>query len=283
MSLFEVFERFPSQQACFEFLEGIRFKEVAYCPHCASAHVGKKGDKNHIGRWNCYDCYSTFRVTHGTLFYKTKIELQKWFLAVILMLNAKKSLSSHQLARDLSLNQKTAWYIMTRVRKEMESKNGYTFLQGIVEADETFIGGKSQQSEIALENKTPVLGAVERGGSVVTKPVEKVTRSTVTEFLHSRVKFDKTTLMTDENVVYQWTNEYMPHKAVKHSHGQYVDGDAHTNTLEGFWGLLKRAWYGSHHKYTVEFLPLYVAEMCYRYNNRKRERLFDYFVRGCFD
>ena len=138
MSLLEIMARFPSQQGCLSFLECIRFKETAFCPHCASVRVGMKGDKEHIGRWNCYDCLSTFRVAHGAVFYRTKIALQKWFLAVILMLNAKKSLSSHQLARDLGLNQKTACYMQTRIRAEMDTQNKH-ILRGIVVIDETYI------------------------------------------------------------------------------------------------------------------------------------------------
>ena len=209
MGLLEIMERFPNQQACLDFLEGIRFKEVAYCPHCASAHVGRKGEKEHIGRWNCFDCYTSFRGTHGTVFHRTKIELQKWFLAIILMLNAKKSLNSHQLARDLNLNQKTAWFMMTRIRAEMDTKNSH-ILKGVVEADETYIGGKArgkyEESRKEWTPKEPVVGAVERDGNVVARHIEKVTKSNILEFLVRHVKFDKSTLMTDEHTVYKGTN-----------------------------------------------------------------------------
>ena len=185
MCLLDIMERFPNEQSCFEFLEGIRYKDGAYCPYFASTHVAKKKEKKKIGRWNCHDCYSSFRVTQGTLFQGTRIPLQKWFLAIVLMANAKKSLSSCQLARDLDMNQKSAWYMMVRIRAEMASKND-VILKGIIEVDETFIGGKprkgnirddddSHDSENKWSKKTPVTGAVERGGKVTAKAVSNVT------------------------------------------------------------------------------------------------------------
>ena len=108
MCLIEIMERFPSQESCYEFLESIRYKDGAFCPYCASTNVAKKKEKDKMGRWNCHDCYSSFRVTQGTLFQGTKIPLQKWFLAIVLIANAKKSLSSCQLARDLAMNQKSS-------------------------------------------------------------------------------------------------------------------------------------------------------------------------------
>ena len=291
MSLIEIMERFPTQESCYEFLEGIRFKEGAYCPHCASIKVGKKREKKHVGRWNCHDCRSSFRVTKGTIFHDTKIPLQKWFLGIILIANAKKSLSSHQLARDLDMNQKSAWYMMTRIRAEMASKND-TILKGIIEADETYIGGKPRKpnkrddddktdTKQGWTKKKPVIGLAERGGNVLAKAVDSVTGVGVLEFILGKVDTEESVLMTDESNVYQNVERIIERKTVNHKE-QYVDGDVHTNTLEGFWGLLKRAWYGQHHKYKVRFMPLYVAEAVWKYNNRKRENVFDFFVKGCF-
>ena len=167
MCLIDVMQRFPNEETCFEFLEGIRYKDGAYCPYCASVDVSRKHENNRVGRWNCHDCYSSFRVTQGTMFQGTKAPLQKWFLAIVLIANAKKSLSSHQLARDLQLNQKSAWFMMTRIRAEMERDN-IGILQGIIEADETFVGGRPRKGnkreddktdqEQNWSKKTPVLG-----------------------------------------------------------------------------------------------------------------------------
>ena len=127
-----------------------------------------------------------------------------------------------------------------------------------------------------------MIGSVGRNENVVAKHIEKVMKVNILDFLVRHVDIGKSTLMTDESTVYKGMVRYMPHKAVNHQE-RYIDGDVHTNTLEGFWGLLKRAWYEQHHKYKVTFLPLYIAEACYKYNNRKREDGFDYFVKGCFD
>ena len=124
MDLIKVMERFPDQESCIAHLEKMRWKGKPKCPHCESTHVGRRTEteEGRIGRWNCHDCHVTFKATCGTVFHGTKIALQKWFLAIALIANAKKSLSSHQLARDLSLNQKTSWYILTRIRAEMAKK-----------------------------------------------------------------------------------------------------------------------------------------------------------------
>ena len=291
MCLINIMNRFPTEESCYEFLESIRYENGAFCPHCASVRVARKHEKRRVGRWNCHDCNASFRVTKGTVFQGTHVPLQKWFLAITLIANAKKSLSSHQLGRDLDLNQKTSWYMMTRIRAEMASKND-VILKGIIEADETYVGGKPRKGnkredddthdpEKPASKKIPVIGAVERGGKVVAKAASSVTARGVLDFILSRVDTEGSTLMTDENNVYKSVERFIDHKSVNHSE-MYVDGDVHTNTLEGFWSLLKRAWYGQHHRYKVRFMPLYVAEACWKYNNRKEKQPFDFFVKGCF-
>ena len=179
MNLIEIMERFPDQYACIEHLEQIRWGDKVVCPHCEGGHVRRRNEREtgRIGRWNCHDCRSTFKVTHGTIFQNTKTPLQKWFLAISLMANAKKSLSSCQLSRDLGLPQKTCWRIMMAIRTEMAKGN--PILQGIVEADETYIGGKRRKDYDREEGeprkrgrgtaKDAVLGAVARGGQVVAE------------------------------------------------------------------------------------------------------------------
>ncbi len=290
MNIIEIMERFPTQESCIEFLEDIRFKDGAYCPHCGSTHVAKKHEKNHTGRWNCHDCKSSFKVVQGTVFHGTKIALQKWFLAIMLMANAKKSLSSCQLARDINVTQQSTLFMMHRIRAEMASKNDI-LLQGIIEADETYIGGKPRKPNKRDDDepknprgrgtkKSSVIGAVERDGNVVAQPQDDLSGKGILNFIMNAVK-PNSTLITDEYQAYNATNSFVKREIIKHQN-QYVDGDIHTNTIEGFWGLLKRAWYGQHHHYRKQFLPLYVAEACYKYNHRKTEDVFDCFVRGCF-
>lgn len=209
MNLIKIFKRFPDQEACIEHLEGIRFKETAYCPHCGSTHVARKHDNDRIGRWNCHDCKSSFNVLSGTIFEKTKIPLQKWFLAMGFIVNAKKSVSSHQLARDLEMNQKTAWYMQQRIRAQMATEQGNMMLQGIVEADETYVGGKPRKRnnrDIELPpnprgrgtKKTAVIGAVERGGAVIARVIQDTSGKTVLDFIKKTVEPYGSLLVTDE-------------------------------------------------------------------------------------
>ena len=180
-------------------------------------------------------------MTYGTVFHGTKIPLQKWFLAITLIVNAKKSLSSHQLSRDLDLNQKTAWFILTRIRAEMVKK-GNLLLQGIIEADETYIGGKPRKENKKEDrepakrgrgtDKTPVIGAVERGGKVAAQVAEKLTGQRILEFIRSVVNIKDSELMTDEFHAYHAIGHEMKHHIVNHQE-QFVDGDVHTNTIEG--------------------------------------------------
>lgn len=288
MNLIEVMERYPDQESCIDHLERIRWRGKPVCPHCGCVEVVRKKEEGvgRVGRWHCSACKASFKVTHGTVFHGTKIPLQKWFLAISLILNAKKGLSSYQLQRDLDLNQKTAWYILTRIRAEM-SKKGGTLLQGIVEADETYIGGRPRKENKKEDrkpaprgrgtDKTPVIGVVERGGKVVAEVAEKLTGRRILEFIRRAVKIEDSELMTDEANLYHALGREMKHQIVNHQE-QYVDGDVHTNTIEGFWSLLKRAWYGSHHHYTTGFTPLYVAERCYVYNYRDLDCMWTKFI-----
>ena len=141
MSLITVFQRFPDQQACIDHLENIRWPMVALCPFCNSGKVARKAENHRVGRWNCHECTNSYNVLTGTIFQGTQIELQKWFLAVSIMVNAKKSVSSYQLSRDLELNQATAWRMQQRIRAAMGTDEG-RLLQGIIEADEIYVGGR---------------------------------------------------------------------------------------------------------------------------------------------
>lgn len=288
MNLIEVMERYPDQESCIEHLERIRWRGTPVCPFCGCIEVVRKKEDGvgRVGRFHCSACKASFKVTHGTVFHGTKIPLQKWFLAISLIINAKKGLSSYQLQRDLDLNQKTAWCILTRIRAEM-SKKGGALLQGIIEADETYIGGKPRKENKKEDrenakrgrgtSKTPVIGAVERGGKVVAEVAENLTGRRILEFIKKAVKIKDSELMTDEFYAYNAIGCEMKHQIVNHQE-QFVDGDVHTNTIEGFWSLLKRAWYGSHHHYTTGFTPLYVAERCYIYNYRNLECIWTKFI-----
>ena len=283
----------PKPGICIEYLENIRFSSTPYCPLCGGVKVARKAELKRIGRWNCHNCKSSFNVLSGTLFEKTQVPLQKWFLAIGLIVNAKKSLSSCQLARDLELTQPTAWYMQQRIRSEMASKQSDILLQGIVEADETYVGGKPRKGNKRDKDsdnnnprgrgtrKTPIIGAVERGGKVVARVASDLSGKGVLKFIKDTIEPMGSLLITDEFRSYNAVRNTINHTVINHS-VSYVNGDTHTNTIEGFWASLKRAWYGSHHHYTKHYTPLYIAETSWKYNQRNNDNAFSAFMVGCF-
>ena len=289
MDLIEVFEKFPTQQACITHLENIRWPETPTCPHCHSEHVARKAENQRVGRWNCHACHNSYNVLSGTIMEKTKVDLRKWFLAIALTLNAKKSLSSYQLARDIKTTHPTALYMQHRIRAAMTDSDA--LLSGIIEADETFIGGRPRRTNKKSDHKpnkpgrgtkkTPVIGVVERGGSVVAKVATDLTGKGIVKFLKKHVNLPDSLLVTDEYPGYRAVDSLMAHEVVNHSE-RYASGDIHSNTIEGFWSLIKRAWYGSHHHYSRKNMPLFIAETSWKYNERKNPHMFDTFLRGVF-
>jgi len=196
MNLIMIFRRFPDQQACISHLESIRWGDDPHCPKCGSARVARKCDGDRVGRWNCHDCHVSFNVLSGTIFEKTRIPLQKWFLSIGLMVNARKSLSSYQLARDVELTPQTALYMQQRIRTAMAADQA-PMLQGIVEADETYVGGKPRKGNNRDDDKpnkrgrgtskTAVIGAAERGGNVSARVTDDLSGKGIVQFLKQAV------------------------------------------------------------------------------------------------
>lgn len=289
MNLLTIFSQFPDQEACIEYLERVRWGDDPNCPHCGATAVARKTDSGRIGRWNCHACNSSFNVLSSTIFEKTRLPLQKWFLAIGIVVNAKKSLSSFQLARDLDMNQKSAWYMQQRIRAAMLTKER-DLLQGIVEADETYIGGKPRKRNRRDDDKPnkrgrgtkkqAVIGAIERGGRVVARVANDLSGKGVVRFLLNTVDPNGTILITDELSAYNAAREF--NRAVINHSEAYAEGETHTNSIESFWSLLKRAWYGSHHHYTKHYMPLFIAEACWKHNRRSDDNAFATFMRGCF-
>lgn len=253
MNLLQIFHKYPDQEACIEHLENARWGNEPCCPHCGGIRVARKADQDRIGRWNCHDCKSSFNVLSGTIFEKTRVPLQKWFMAIGLMINAKKSISSCQLARDLELTNQTAWFMQQRIRAEMASKQSQIKLQGIIEGDETYVGGKRRKANTrkdrnddndnffghrtgrgrGFHKKVPVLGVVERGGNVVAKMAKNVSTKSILNFIKDHVEPEGSLLITDEFKSYNAVRKTMQHAVIKHRE-RYVDGKIHTNTIEGF-------------------------------------------------
>lgn len=281
MNILELFQSFKTQEQAVEHLEKVRWHGRPICPYCTSAKICRHVSGDRAGqRWQCQDCTRAFAVTVGTIFHGTHVPLKSWFLVLALMLNAKKSASAYQIARDLGMRRPTVWSMMNRVRIVMAADaNQHALLHGIVEADETYIGGKPRKgnkrggepaSRGRGTSKAAVMGVIERGGRVVAEPAVRnsVTGKGLQKFLSKFVNTEASLLITDELPAYHRMGRIMRHVRINHS-VQYVDGHIHTNSIEGFWALVKRAWYGSHHHYSRKYMHLYIAEACYKYNARK--------------
>lgn len=213
--------------------------------------------------------------TVNTIFHNTKTDLQKWFLAVALVLNAKKGISSRQLARDIEVNKNTAWFMGMRIRRAM-LENG-ALLQGIIEMDETYIGGKPRKGQGKRGRgtaKVPVVGMMERGGDVTAKVSTFLNAKRLALLVRRHIDTGASSLMTDEFRGYTRMKDILPHQTVNHTI-EYVKGNIHTNNIEGFWALLKRGIIGQYHKVSIRHLQRYVDEFAYRFNNRKNLDVFD--------
>ena len=282
MNIIQFFKTFETNEQAVEYLERIRWGKKAICPYCQGHKTCRHREaKAKIRRWQCWGCKKSFSVTVGTVFHRTHVPLRDWFLILALMINAKKSVSSYQISRDLGLRQGTAWSIQQRIRAAMaldpEQKE---LFRGIVEADETYIGGKPRKKNRVEDrkpakrgigtDKTPVIGVLERGGKVMAQKAEgKLTSDKLESFITRFVERDGTILITDQNPGYRQIGGKMAHAIINHSLA-YVEQLTHTNTIEGFWSLVKRAWYGTHHHYSEKYMPLYLAEACWKYNNREK-------------
>lgn len=290
MNIIELFQTFQTQDQAVEYLEKVRWHNEPVCPYCGSLSVGKhaSGDRG-MARWQCRDCTRAFAVTVGTLFHGTHVPLRNWFLVLALMLNAKKSASAYQIARDLDMRRPTVWSMMQRVRTAMAADPEQDrLLHGIVEADETYVGGKPRKGgpkgggghtekpkRGRGTKKVPVIGVIERGGKVVARVAKPgdLSAKGISKFIARFVDTAGTILITDEYKGYNRVSETMLHAVIKHAES-YADGMVHTNTIESFWAIIKRAWYGSHHHYSRKYMPLYIAESCYKYNRRTSKTAF---------
>lgn len=280
MNIVSIYRQFPTESDCIAHLERVRWSGVPVCPYCKSVRTSPMPSEH---RHHCNGCNTTFSVTVDTIFHHTHLPLQKWLLAISLVLNAKKGISARQLGRDLEVNKNTAWYMGMRIRNAIIEQG--ELLRGIVEMDETYIGGKPRKGnrkggDAPLKrgrgtSKTPVVGIIERGGRIVAKPVDKskLDGHGLARIVRQHVECGDAVLITDEYSGYFRIRTFMPHQTIIHQ-VCYADGEIHTNTIEGFWGLLKRGIMGQYHKVSIRHLHQYVTEFCYRYNHRRTADLF---------
>lgn len=280
MNLLQLFTKFQDNQQAIEYLEQIRWSKGVICVYCNSNKTCKHKEQNKT-RWQCWGCKKSFSVTVGTIFHHSHVPLNKWFMLIVLMLNAKKGLSSLQASRDLGLRPMTTWSMMHRIRKAMATDQA-ELLKGIVEMDECYIGGKPRKENKKDDDcdaggnprgrgtkKEAVVGAVERNGNVKIEQVSKMMLNAkgLLAFVRKNIDTAETLLVTDEYKAYNRMNKIIPHYSVNHSK-EYVKGDIHTNTIESFWAILKRGIIGQFHKVSKKYLQQYLDEFEYRYNRR---------------
>ena len=279
-SLYDFLDAFPTEDSCIKYLElQIWENGIPVSPYDPTSKVYNRGD----GMYRCKNTGKNFNIRIGTIFEGSKISLRKWFLAIFLLNSNNKGMSSIQLAKVLSVTYKTAWRMSHNIREcygiVMEEK-----LEGEVELDETFVGGKNKNRHAnkkvkkcqgrSFKDKVPVMGMLQRGGKVVCKVVRDTSYKSLTVSILRTVR-RTATLFSDEWCGYKTVSKLYEHYVVDHGHGQYVDEDAYTNTIEGFWSILKRGLTAIYNHTSKKHLQRYVNEFCFRYNTRhfdERER-----------
>ena len=276
-SILELINTFPDEETCILHLENLRWNGHVVSPFDAYSKVYKCANN----RYRCKETGKYFNVKTSTLFDNTKVKLQKWFIAIWLVTSHKKGISSLQLARDIRVTQKTAWFMLQRIRACFDIDSDEK-LDNTVEIDKTYVDGKNKNRHTvkkvphsqgrSTKDKTAVIGMVERGGKVKACIVGNVQAKTLSAEIVKNVK-ETANLCTDEWVGYKGISRIYNHSVIKHNEGEYIRGRVHTNTIEGFWSLMKRGIVGIYHFTSKKHLKKYVDEFVFRYNSRKLSEL----------
>lgn len=288
MELIEITKKLNTQKRCITYLEKARWQENPICPYCQSERITamKKQLRHH-----CNSCNTSFSVLVGTIFEASNLPLPKWFIAISLVMHAKKGISSRQLARHIDVTKDTAWYVQKRLRAAMQNTDK-KLLTGIVEVDETYVGGQIKnkhkkvrealraQGKVATGamHKDPVFGLLSRSGRVSTQVIEHADGKTLKPIINNRVD-RKSVIVSDGFGAYSGLNKkYRGHEVVNHEKDEYVRGAYHTNNIEGFWSLVKRGIVGQYHKITRKYLQNYLDEFSFKYNFKGEEKIFELFL-----
>ncbi len=278
-SFLDFVNHFKSNEVCREYLEEVMWDNKPKCPHCDTEEPYKLNDHK---TYKCRnkECRKKFNVLTKTIFENSNIPLPKWFAAIYLITSHKKGISSIQLSKDIGVTQKSAWFVLQRIRELLNSEI-LTPLSNIIEVDETYVGGKRRNDKNMVgkghqgrstKSKTPIIGMLERKGKVKTKVVSDVGSKTIDDLLNDNVA-PNSTVMTDGWRGYKKVHKNHNHLVIDHSSGVYVMGDIHINTIEGFWSLLKRSIIGIYHKVSVKHLHRYCNEFEFRYNLRDQTEM----------
>ena len=292
--------KFPDEDCCKAYLAESRWHGHVSCPRCGNDQVHELQSKPF--HWECSVCASghsyRFSVLVGTIFENTNYPLTIWFKVIFLMLSSKKGMSALQIQRMLGMGSyRTAWSMCHKVRAALGSVE-FQKLTGFVEVDETFVGGKAKNKHKDKRGgrggtggggprggvgsgKAVVAGAVQRKGNVVARVVANVDGPSLLGFIRNSVSTQVSLVCTDSWRSYKSLGKEFPHGVIDHRKGEYVMGAVHTNTIEGFWSMVKRGIIGTYHKVSHKYLSLYVNEFEFRYNNRKNIDIFGAAIRAC--
>lgn len=275
-SLIEMMEKIPDEQAAIDHITAIRWKNGAFCPHCGSLRVYHfSDDRTH----KCGDCRKRFSIRVGSIFEDSKLPLRKWLLAIWLITSHKKGIASTQLAKDIGITQKSAWFVTQRLREAARTQSFNRPLADDVESDETFIGGKEKNKHAWQRTggkqggagKIAVLGLLERGGELRTMVTPSLRKGDVQGAIRAHVG-KGAGLYTDEHPAFNGLGSDYVHLRVNHSAGEYVRSIIiHTNGIEGVWALFKRQIVGTHHYLSPKHIGRYLSEMTWRFNARTME------------
>jgi transposase-like protein len=277
-STYDLLSQLPTEQDCINYLVNMRWKNGEYCPYCQHEHIYHFADNK---TYKCQLCKQKFSIKVGTIFENTKVPLRKWFLAIFIMTTHKKGASSLQLARDIKVTQKTAWFMLHRIRKATQLGDFNDKLDGTVEMDETYIGGLEKNKHFCKKTKgtqgrshkkkSIVLGMLQRDGDLKATVVDNVTAKTIENEANKNIVLGSV-IMSDEWKSYRILRKSYQHKNVNHSRHKYVIDDISTNSIESFWATFKRGLKGVYHIMSKKHLHRYVNEFVFRYNLRKESR-----------
>jgi transposase-like protein len=278
MTLPEINKLYSTDDRCRELLERLRWPEGVECPRCKDRRVSRMKD---YARFECVGCLYQFTVTSGTIFHDSHLPLPVWFMAVLLLCEAKKGMSAMQIKRTLGIAYKTAWYLCHRIRAAMATAEK-GMLYGTVEMDETYLGGVQRGHQHKPGHpeckKEIVIGLRQRGGETRFFHAEDAKSGTLAQYIRENISEDVDVIVTDEFNAYpgamKATGHTAKHKTIRHKSKVYVDGDIHTNTVESAFSLLKRGVIGTWHRISAKHLAAYLEEMTFRFNRRGRSDLF---------
>ena len=278
ISTFKLFELFPDEETAYAYIEKRLWPQGPICPRCKGSDSTTKRQGGRVGLYACNTCERAFTVKIGTIFEDSHISMRQWLYGMYLVMTARKGVSSLQLAKEIGITQKSAWFLLSRLREACKQTG--VSLEGIVEVDETFIGGKEinkHKSKRLNEGrgavgKTAVIGMRQRGGNTIAMPISRNDGDTILGEIKKGVA-KGSRVITDEHRSYSGLSDLdYKHQSVNHSGGEYARGDANTNSIESVWAVLKRGAYGTFHKISLKHLDRYVDEFTFRLNAGKVSR-----------